>query len=96
MRFRLRALLTAVLLASPPLAAPALAATPDLVMLTPQESTMPMARFEQGALSGGMLKDVGDALAQRLGRCRSTSARRRWPRRANARAWPSCAMTMAF
>jgi len=68
MRFRLPALLTAVLLASPPLAVPALAAAPDLVMLTPQESTMPMARFEQGALSGGMLKDVGDALAQRLGR----------------------------
>jgi hypothetical protein len=63
MPLRLPALLIAVLLALP-----ARAATPELVMLTPQESTMPMARVEQGALSGGMLKDVGDALAQRLGR----------------------------
>jgi ABC-type amino acid transport substrate-binding protein len=63
MPLRLPALLIALLLA-----VPARAATPDLVMLTPQESTMPMARFEQGALTGGMLKDVGDALAQRMGR----------------------------
>lgn len=63
MPLRLPALLAAMLLALP-----ASAATPELVMLTPQESTMPMARFEQGALSGGLLKDVGDALAQRLGR----------------------------
>ena len=68
MPLRIRALLIAVLLASPPLAVPARAATLELVMLAPQESTMPMARFEQSALSGGMLKDVGDALAQRLGR----------------------------
>jgi ABC-type amino acid transport substrate-binding protein len=29
---------------------------------------MPLSRFEQGTLSGGILKDLGDALAQRLGR----------------------------
>lgn len=64
MPLRRTALLTAMLFTAPL----AMAATRELVMLTPQESTMPMARFEGGVVTGGMLKDVGDALAQRLGR----------------------------
>lgn len=58
------ALLTTALFVLTPLAM----AAPQLVMLTPQESTMPMVRFDGGVPSGGMLKDVGDALARRLGR----------------------------
>jgi polar amino acid transport system substrate-binding protein len=46
----------------------AAAAPPDLVMLAPLDQTMPIARFQNGVLAGGILKDVGDALAQRLGR----------------------------
>jgi polar amino acid transport system substrate-binding protein len=38
------------------------------VLVAPLESTMPMVRFEHGLLAGGILKDVGDALAGRLGR----------------------------
>jgi len=59
----LPALLTALLL---PLAVPAAAA--ELTMLAPLESTMPLARYEHGQLAGGIIKDIGDALAQRLGR----------------------------
>ena len=62
----LPALLTALLLLLPPAAAPA--APAELVLLAPLESTMPLARFEHGALAGGIVKDMGDALAQRLGR----------------------------
>lgn len=40
----------------------------DLVMLAPIDQTMPIVRFQDGRLSGGILKDVGDAVAQRLGR----------------------------
>ena len=64
MPVRLPALMSAALLAC---ALPT-AAAGELVMVAPQESTMPLARFEHGVLAGGMLKDVGDALAQRLGR----------------------------
>lgn len=44
------------------------AAPAELVLVAPLESTMPMVRFEHGVLAGGILKDVGDALAGRLGR----------------------------
>ena len=37
-------------------------------MLAPLDQTMPIVRFQNGALAGGILKDVGDAIAQRLGR----------------------------
>lgn len=48
---------------------PAVAGAPgELVLLAPLESTMPMVRFEQGVLTGGIVKDMGDALAARLGR----------------------------
>jgi ABC-type amino acid transport substrate-binding protein len=57
------------LLLSAALLAPAAGAAPgELVLLAPLESTMPMVRFEHGVLAGGILKDMGDALAQRLGR----------------------------
>jgi ABC-type amino acid transport substrate-binding protein len=44
------------------------AAPGELVMLAPLDQTMPIVRFQNGVLSGGILKDLGDALAQRLGR----------------------------
>ncbi|MET0267720.1 MAG: transporter substrate-binding domain-containing protein [Duganella sp.] len=40
----------------------------ELVMVAPLDQVMPIVRFQQGKLTGGMLRDVGDALAQRLGR----------------------------
>lgn len=43
------------------------AAAGELVMLAPLDQTMPIVRFNNGALDGGILKDMGDALAQRLG-----------------------------
>lgn len=51
-------------------ALPAIAAAtpPELVMLAPLDQTMPIARFQNGVLAGGIIKDVGDAIAQRLGR----------------------------
>ncbi len=50
----------------PCLAAPAWAA--DLVMLAPIDQTMPIVRFQDGRLTGGIVKDLGDAIAQRMGR----------------------------
>lgn len=40
----------------------------ELVMLAPTDQAMPIARFQGGAVAGGIVKDFGDALAQRLGR----------------------------
>lgn len=48
------------------LAAPAWAA--DLVMLAPIDQAMPIVRFQDGRLAGGIVKDLGDAIAQRMGR----------------------------
>jgi ABC-type amino acid transport substrate-binding protein len=59
--------LLATLLMALPLCA-AHAAQTDLVMLAPLDTSMPIARFQNGALAGGIIKDVGDMLAQRLGR----------------------------
>lgn len=47
-------------------AAPAWAA--DLVMLAPTDQAMPIVRFQDGRLTGGIVKDLGDAIAQRMGR----------------------------
>jgi hypothetical protein len=44
------------------------AAPGELVMLAPLDQTMPVVRFQNGVLAGGIVKDLGDALAQRLGR----------------------------
>jgi polar amino acid transport system substrate-binding protein len=46
----------------------ALAAPGQLIMVAPTDLTMPLVQFRDGKLSGGILKDLGDALAQRLGR----------------------------
>src|SRR5471032_1549674 len=43
-------------------------AQPELVMIAPTDQGMPIARFQNGQLSGGILMDLGDALGQRLGR----------------------------
>ncbi|MFS2005399.1 substrate-binding periplasmic protein [Duganella sp. CT11-25] len=64
---RLHVPLSTLLTALLPLAA-AQGAPAELVLLAPLESTMPMVRFEHGVLAGGILKDMGDALAQRMGR----------------------------
>lgn len=40
----------------------------DLVMLAPVDQAMPVVRFQDGRLTGGILKDVGDAIAARMGR----------------------------
>jgi ABC-type amino acid transport substrate-binding protein len=50
------------------LCAGALAGPGELVMLAPIDQAMPIARFQNGALAGGIVKDFGDMLAQRLGR----------------------------
>ena len=40
----------------------------ELVMIAPLNQTMPLAQFTQGKLTGGIIKDLGEAIAQRLGR----------------------------
>lgn len=40
----------------------------DLVLVAQTDLTMPIAQFQDGQLAGGILKDLGDAIAQRLGR----------------------------
>lgn len=57
--------LAAVLL---PLCGAAHAAPRELVMLAPLNHTMPLAQFSGNQLTGGILKDLGDALAARMGR----------------------------
>jgi polar amino acid transport system substrate-binding protein len=53
-------------LALPPLALQA--AAPDLVMVAPMNLSMPLAQYQKDKLVGGILKDMGETLAQRLGR----------------------------
>lgn len=50
------------------LCAGAFAGPGELVMLAPVDQAMPIARFQNGAVAGGIVKDFGDVLAQRLGR----------------------------
>lgn len=40
----------------------------ELRMLAPRNQAMPLAQFEAGKIRGGIIKDLGDAIAQRLGR----------------------------
>ncbi|HEX8612456.1 MAG TPA: transporter substrate-binding domain-containing protein [Telluria sp.] len=54
--------------AVPPAAGAAAPAGADLVMIAPLNQTMPLAQFRNDKLSGGILKDLGDAIARRLGR----------------------------
>ena len=51
-----------------PLCAAAQVWAADLVMLAPVDQAMPIVRFQDGRLSGGIVKDIGDAIAQRMGR----------------------------
>lgn len=44
------------------------AAAPELVMLAPANHGMPIARFQNGTLDGGILWDLGTLIAGRLGR----------------------------
>ena len=50
------------------LPAAALAGQDELIMLAPTDQSMPISRIQNGVLTGGIIKDVGDAIAQRLGR----------------------------
>lgn len=45
----------------------AAAAPPELVMLAPLNHTMPFAQYHEGELTGGIMKDIGEELARRLG-----------------------------
>ncbi len=67
-RPRLLALLSAACLLQPAHAGAAPGPQTELVMLAPLNHTMPFARFTNGELSGGILKDMGDALGVRLQR----------------------------
>ena len=44
------------------------AAPGEYIMIAPLDQAMPIVRFENGILTGGILKDLGDAMARRLGR----------------------------
>lgn len=43
-------------------------AQPKVVFMAPSNHSMPWADFHQGHLQGGILKDLGEALADRMGR----------------------------
>ncbi len=40
----------------------------DIVFIAPTNHAMPFAQFHEGQLSGGILKDLGEAIAHRMGR----------------------------
>lgn len=42
-------------------------APPELVLLAPLNHTMPFAQYQEGELTGGVMKDIGETLARRLG-----------------------------
>jgi polar amino acid transport system substrate-binding protein len=46
----------------------AFAAPGELVLIAPSNHTMPLAQFEGGQLRAGILKDLGEVLAAKLGR----------------------------
>ncbi len=46
----------------------AFAAGGDIVFIAATNHTMPLSQFEQGRMTGGILKDLGDRIAKRLGR----------------------------
>jgi polar amino acid transport system substrate-binding protein len=43
-------------------------ASGELRMIAPRNQTMPLAQFNNDKLSGGILKDLGEAIARRMGR----------------------------
>ena len=63
MNQRLAALLACSLLSLAARAAPA-----ELVMLASTDQVMPVAAIKNGELGGGILRDLGEAIAKRLGR----------------------------
>ncbi|MFL6659085.1 MAG: substrate-binding periplasmic protein [Massilia sp.] len=40
----------------------------DLLMIAPLNQAMPLAQFDNDKITGGIIKDLGEAIAQRLGR----------------------------
>lgn len=44
------------------------AAEPEIVFIAPTNHAMPWAHFQDGKLNAGLLEDLGEAIAQRLGR----------------------------
>ncbi|MES2128411.1 MAG: transporter substrate-binding domain-containing protein [Pseudomonadota bacterium] len=44
------------------------AAATEIVFIAPTNHAMPVAQFTNGAISGGILKELGDAIAARMGR----------------------------
>jgi polar amino acid transport system substrate-binding protein len=54
----------AFLLAQSALAAP----VPEMVWVAPMNQTMPLAKFSKDKLTGGIIKDMGDVIARRMGR----------------------------
>ena len=44
------------------------AAEPEIVFIAPSNHAMPWAQFNEGQLSGGLLKDLGELIATRLAR----------------------------
>lgn len=64
-RFHLKALLA--LTAATALALPVAAAPGEVVFIAATNHTAPLSTFTGERLSGGIVKDLGDALAQRLG-----------------------------
>ncbi len=47
---------------------PAAAADRDMLFIAPMSAAMPMAEFADGKLSNGIIKDVSEAIAHKLGR----------------------------
>jgi polar amino acid transport system substrate-binding protein len=43
-------------------------ASGELLMIAPLNQTMPLAQFENDKITGGILKDLGEAIARRMGR----------------------------
>lgn len=46
----------------------AMAGPAELVFLAPRDHAMPLTQFRDGILTGGILKDLGDEIARRIGR----------------------------
>jgi polar amino acid transport system substrate-binding protein len=62
--FKRFAIALAVLTSQAALAAP----VPEMVWVAPLNQTMPLAKYKHDKLTGGILKDMGDVIARRMGR----------------------------
>jgi len=72
-----RLLLASLLLCAAPIAW----AGGEVVFVASENNTMPLAAFEDGQISNGIVKDLGQAIARRLGR----TARNRYLERNHSR-----------